>query len=97
MCRSVPKSVMASVTKRMILNPCWIRSSISFLQKPINSKDMVEEWGPFPMACRMVSRDHYGPTSTEKPLAAYSSSRAVVGWPAAWGGATTVSCCANLM
>ena len=95
--RSMQKSVMASVLKRMILNPHWIRSSISFLQKAIDLGDRLEEWVPLPMACRMVSRDHYGTTSTGKPLAAYSSSRAVVGWPAAWGGAATVSCCANLM
>ena len=59
---------MALVTNMTILNTCWVRSSISFLKKAVESRDRVEEWGPFPMAFYMVSRDHSGTTSTEKPL-----------------------------
>ena len=44
----------------------------------------------------MVVRDHSIPTSTGKPLAAYSSSRDVAGWTADRGGAATVGCCAGL-
>ena len=68
--RAVPKNVMASVTNRKILNPCWVCYSISFLQKAVDYRYMVYEWSLFPIACRMVSRDHYGPTSIGKTLVA---------------------------
>ena len=44
----------------------------------------------------MVSSDYSGMNSTDKPLSAYSSSRDVAGWTAAWGGDVTVICCAEL-
>ena len=90
------KSAMTLLSKRKILNPLWVCYSISFLQKSIDSRDMVEEWGPFPMAFYMVSRDHSGKTSNGKLSEIYTSNRAIVGWPAAQGGALTVSCCADL-
>ena len=68
--RSVPKSEIDSVTKTAIMKPQWARSIIFFPQKAVDSGDRVEEGGPFPMACRMVLRDHSEPTSTWKPLAA---------------------------
>ena len=68
--RAVPKSYIELVTERTILNPRWVHSSIYFLQKSVDSGEMVKEWGPFPMVFRMVSRDHSGPTSTGNTLTA---------------------------
>ena len=95
--KAVPKGLMVLVIDRIILNPLWVRSSISFLQKAVDSGDRVDEWGIFPMAFWMVSRDLSGPTSTGKTIAAYSSRRDVAGWPKAQVGAATVSFCTNLM
>ena len=66
--RSVPNISMASVSKNMILNPFWVRSSISFLKKAVDYEDRVEDWGPFPITFCMVSRDHFRPTSAGKLL-----------------------------
>ena len=95
--RAVPKSVMASVTNRTILNPRWVRFIIYFRQKAVDSRDRVEEWGPFPMAWRMIFRDHSGPTSTGKPFATQSSKRPIVGWQKGRGGAATVNFFADIM
>ena len=40
--RDVPKSAVALVTERTILNPRWVHYSIYFLQKTIESGDRVE-------------------------------------------------------
>ena len=91
-----PKSTNASSSVRMILNPRWVCSSIYPRKKAVGSGDRVEEWGTFKMAWRMVEKNHYGPTSTGKPSAAKSSSRAVSVWPTDLGGVATVGCCAEL-
>ena len=68
--RAVQKIEITSVTKRTILNPHWFQSIISFLHKDVYYGYRVDGWVPFPMTCRMVSRNNYGPTSNGKPLAA---------------------------
>ena len=67
--RAVPNSTMDSVMERKILNPLLVLSSISFLQKDIDSGYRVEEWVLSPMVCWVVSRDHSRTISTGKPLA----------------------------
>ena len=65
---AVPRIFMASSSARMVLNPSWFLSIISPQQKALDSRDRVEDRGPFLMAWWMVARDYSGPTSTEKPL-----------------------------
>ena len=65
----VPNIKMASFSMRTILNPRWFRSSITPWKKSVDSRDRMEEWGPFLMAWRMVVRDHYDPISNGNLLA----------------------------
>ena len=93
---AVTKSLIASSSVRMMMNPCWVHSIIYPHQNAVGSGDRVEEWGPLPMVWWMVSRENSGPTSTRKTKSAYSSSRDVVGWPEDRDGVATVGRCAAL-
>ena len=65
---AVTKSIMASSSMRMKMNPRWFRSIILPWHKDVDSRYRVEEWGPFLLAWRMVATDNYVPTSNGKPL-----------------------------
>ena len=88
-----PKTLSATPSGRIMLNPRCARSRSSLRQKEMAAGLRVEAWGTVAIASCMVASGQGAPTSAGQPCVAYSWSNAGAGWGVTAGGADRVGFC----